>query len=633
MKYIIIDDNTKFTESLLVELKEEGEVISSEGYVLNELANEIQVRSKNESDTVLLININLKAKNSNRQAQKGIELLIWLRIKGLINHIVLYSFETLHSLLKRNPKHLIATSQGTTFAQLPHDFKKMNFEDIKKERAKSQNIRQLLKSFFSVDEFRHKEANLWGIKCLWDAHKKIDITFADEYPSKIKSEFDTINSAVIPAIYFKADYSKGFPNQSLIQKINYQLNELHSLYPIPNIILIDDQAKDGWSNIISKIVYGKQSSTAIEKTFNIISPIKSDTINTIFQQYLKILKSNIENGKFIDLIIMDLRLFDEIGVRRDVFNLSGIKLFEKIRSRNPNIPILVITASNKVNAFSFLYEMKDVAPPNGFWIKEGIDFHNYENDKLHNHLLLSTQLNKLIQQKRRSRYVNALNLQSFNTEQSKIKALEIVNNGFPEVVLQCDSIQFDSYIQKAFNHKYCIIDTNIFIKSNLEELFDYSQTVILLSALRNQTGVGKIGIHINVFAEILKFGMAANDDLINLVARKTHKNLQQLYSKEQLEVIIPNAYLNNPKKLEVVITGLNPYADDALFSKSKELIEKNNSLLFISDDKKDDGTAKQIVAFLSKKPQFKQNVSIIDGKEMVLRFRRYIEKFLSPNSS
>jgi len=544
----------------------------------------------------------------------------------------MYSFETLHALLNRQPKNLIATSKGTSFMQLPFDLNNVDVTNKSKNKAETEIVKQNLKQTFSIDELRHREANIWGIKCLWDAYKQIDNSFTEEYPEQIKARVESISNSVIPLIHFKENYSKGYPNSGLVSKIQKQADELHSLKPLPNIILIDDQADDGWYQIFSKIIYGKSDEKTINSHLDKIVPVKSNTVEQIFHQFTKAVTASQNKGNFIDLVIMDLRLFDEVGIRKDVFNISGVDLFMKIRSRFKAIPILIITASNKINVFSHLYELKNTEPPNGFWIKEGIDFHNYENDKLHNYLLLVTQVNNLLKKRRKDRFVRAIRPQTFANDQEKIRELEIVNSGFPEVKTSIDNVQFDTQIKDKFNFAYCIVDTNIFIKSTLNERFDYSQSVILLSALRNHFKLGKIGVHINVFAEILKFGMAADDELINLVARKSHKNLQALYSKKQLEIIIPNAYLNTPEKLEVVITGLNPYADDALFNKSKALLESNKSLIFISDDKKDDGTAKQLERFLSSKPNLKSLCKLMDGKELVANFRSYIDSMISPNT-
>ena len=598
--------------------------------LLSELAEKI--KNKTEDDDVLFIDINLKFNGSKRIQQTGIELLIWLRLKGLMNHCVLHSFETIHSILNRQPKHLIVTSRGTSFIQQPAVLENVDTSELEKEIANRSNLRLLLKSSFGIDELRHNEANLWGIKCLWDAHKLIDSSFIEDYPDRIKSKESLISNAVAPTIYFNENYAKGFPNVAIVDKMKRQVSELQGIVRLPNIILIDDQAKDGWSKIFSKIIYGDKEEELINHHYNVIIPGKLDTVKSVFSSFSKVVFENLKKDNFIDLVIMDLRLFDEVGIRKDLFNLSGIELFKKIRSKHRNIPILIITASNKINVFAHLYELKDMDSPNGFWIKEGIDFHNYENDKLHNYLLLATQINTLIKKRRRDKFVRAIKPGTFANDQNRIRELEVVNNGFPEINEEIANIEFDAATNDKFNQTYCVIDTNIFIKSNLDDLFDYSQSIILLSALRNHSKYGKIGVHINVFAEILKFGMAANDDLINLVARKSHKNLQHLYSKKELEIIIPNAYLTNSEKLEVVITGLKPYADDALFNKCKALLESNKTLIFISDDKKDDGTAKQLERFLSTKPGLKKLCKIIGGKEMVSDFRSYLDSMISPNS-
>src|SRR5206468_2057728 len=94
------------------------------------LAQLIWNKIKNDKEALVFININLLIGSEYRQNQKGIELLIWLRIKGLMNHCVLYSFESLHAILNRNPGSLIATSKGTTFVHLPTDFNNFKLREL-----------------------------------------------------------------------------------------------------------------------------------------------------------------------------------------------------------------------------------------------------------------------------------------------------------------------------------------------------------------------------------------------------------------------------------------------------------------------------------------------------------------------
>ena len=442
MKYIIIDDNTKYAEKLLAELKEEGEVISSESYVLNELANKINVKAKNEIDTVLLININLKAKNSNRQEQKGIELLIWLRIKEILNHVVLYSFETLHSLLNRNPKHLITTSQGTTFVQLPDAFKDLQNNLSKKQEDKTKyladpdNVRETLKPAFSIEKFRHREANWWGVKQLWDINNSI-YDLNDKYPSDIEENLKKLENYIAKALYEYNDMAinKGLEElltqkssdknnkidlevqgrmkrmrnleneisnsnltgkeeerkQDEIKRIKNSISKLESekkeniridktlfiqeLVEIkrmikegnPAIMYIDDNAEKGWADVILKML----GNVTIES----IVPIEKYK-NRIKEFFIEIVKPLLP-GNFT-LIILDLRLYDEIGVNLSPEKLSGSLLLNEIQVHFPDIPILVITASNKAAAYKTLITLGADA----FWTKEGIDEHKMAVDSI-----------------------------------------------------------------------------------------------------------------------------------------------------------------------------------------------------------------------------------------------------------
>jgi len=588
---------------------------------LSELASEI--KNNADIDDVIYIYLPLKFNDCKRIEYIGIEFLIWLRLKGVMNHCILYSFELLNSILEGEPRRLVLISKGTSYYQLPIEWSKIDISRIKFNKADNEDLKKLLKLFYEVNEYRHRDANRFGVKCLWDVHKIIDSDFIDKYPESINDDKHAIDSALIRFLYFKSKYSENYPNLDTLQRIRRNISDLRAINPLPNVIFIDDQANIGWAKMFSKILYGDSNQRLLDSYFNVIVPNKTNTVNDIFNIFSRIVR---QSDSYIDLVIIDLRLFDEVGIRKDINRVSGVDLFINIKKRYRAIPVLIITASNKINIYSYLHEQNYIDSPNGFWIKEGIDYHNYENDKLYNYLSLVSQLSYILKQRRKNRFVKSFMLNSCTNVENRNKELNIVNNGFPEVNNKVSNVTFDSMLEKMYSQKYCLIDTNIFIKSSLCDLFDYSQSIILLSELRARMSFGKIGVHINVFAEILKYGMAGNDDIINMVARKSHKNLQLLYSKDQLEIIIPKAYHNSPEKLEKVITGIDPYADDALFNKCKGLLESEKSILFISDDKKSDGTAKQLEKYLINKTEMQGLCKIINGKDMVLSFSKILNE-------
>ena len=119
MKYIIVEDNHPFAQALCILLsptkencnKEVVQIILPESFDNLEALTNAIIDGYIDKDDVFFVNVNLIINGCSRQEQKGVELLVWLRIKGIINHVVLYSFETLYSLLNRMPKHLVITSK------------------------------------------------------------------------------------------------------------------------------------------------------------------------------------------------------------------------------------------------------------------------------------------------------------------------------------------------------------------------------------------------------------------------------------------------------------------------------------------------------------------------------------------
>lgn len=168
---------------------------------IKELAEEV-INKGIVDNAVLFININLNINSKKRHELCGIELLIWLRIKGVLNHCVLYSFETLHTILNRHPQYLIATTKGTSFLQLPVNLAKAGIAETHLTKlAEPNNIKQVLKSAFSIEEFRHQEANWWGVKALWDVHRVMINDMKANYPSQIVQKFDILNNSIAQYIY------------------------------------------------------------------------------------------------------------------------------------------------------------------------------------------------------------------------------------------------------------------------------------------------------------------------------------------------------------------------------------------------------------------------------------------------
>ena len=108
--------------------------------------------------------------------------------------------------------------------------------------------------------------------------------------------------------------------------VNNKLNFINT--NTKQIAIIDDMIDMGWEEAYSNVFHDSKIECY-------------DQQNVVF---------NPENSEKYDLIILDLRLDDEVGSSEDVLgveNLSGIKLLKEIKNHDPSVPVIISTASNK----------------------------------------------------------------------------------------------------------------------------------------------------------------------------------------------------------------------------------------------------------------------------------------------
>jgi len=200
MNIMVVDDNEQFAGSLCTRLSAASgkpcqRVVVDSGED-NLMLSEV-IKTPVPPGCVLFINVNMLANGGRRQSYKGIELLSWLRVKGVTNHCVLYSFETAAQLPRRGRKNFLIFSKGVTFVQLPSDFSALDFERIAADTADSENLKTYLKSVFDVTKFRHREANWWSMKVMWDIHRIATAgDFNDDYPQLVRDNIAKLNNAV-----------------------------------------------------------------------------------------------------------------------------------------------------------------------------------------------------------------------------------------------------------------------------------------------------------------------------------------------------------------------------------------------------------------------------------------------------
>jgi len=161
------------------------------------------------------------------------------------------------------------------------------------------------------------------------------------------------------------------------KKESYKLKEDNTFGQLlheksPKICYIDDQAEEGWAGIFQLMIYGETKPDC----FQVIQPSKASELEPIIQKCFEHIQTHNP-----DLIILDLRLLGETGTISNPTELSGFKVLHALKSgyKHDNgkkyypisCPLMIVTASNKVNTYQFITN----EGADAYWIKEGLDNH------------------------------------------------------------------------------------------------------------------------------------------------------------------------------------------------------------------------------------------------------------------
>lgn len=198
MKAVIIDDNSLIKADHLGIDKEDLYRVGLKTSTRETAEAAIDCLKKvSGDDGIIFINLDLKLGREYRQYLKGVEILTWLRVNRVVNHCVLYSFRPIDYIGSRKQQNLIIFAEGASFLQLPFNRRALDLESLAKKTVLTENLKSYLRASFRIGEFRHRDANWWAVKQLWDVHH-LTITEDDrpEYPEPVRKELQILNSAV-----------------------------------------------------------------------------------------------------------------------------------------------------------------------------------------------------------------------------------------------------------------------------------------------------------------------------------------------------------------------------------------------------------------------------------------------------
>lgn len=444
MQAIIIDDNPGFGRKVAALIRAVPKVHKEEYYEKSStysIAEELNELASGDRDTVVFINIDLKCAGGSRQQQLGVEVLKHLRLTDnfydakrseLIDnrsrdlHCVMYSFLTLEQVLRRKPENFIICSHGTTFLRLPCDFARVPY--LMKAKAEINSLAPYIRGELTLPDERHEWANWWGIRQLYDVHKHVTGNFKLRYPTKVQDELQRLRSKQAIYLFGYSDVEIG----SAFEELRDEIVDLRTtlVKQTPRILHIDDKWEDGWSRIFTKIVYPNLSLNRAPDPFSPFEDfcLEGKPLFRVFKSFgtdeerqgtaekrIDVICAGIKQAMNFDpdLILLDLRLFNEVGVRYEAGSLSGGKVLRWLREESHGIPVIMTTASNKVWSLEQLIQLGADA----FWVKEGLDDRKTPEETVRNYVRL-LQL-AAIATGEKYRFLNRLDRWRLNLQETK----------------------------------------------------------------------------------------------------------------------------------------------------------------------------------------------------------------------
>lgn len=294
----------------------------------------------------------------------GIELMLWLRLREkYTGPILLVGFQTSEAILAAHPEHLALLAPGNRYERLPiSEATKANVQDwvARDTSLTGKNIAEKYKPFlasaFDIGAFRHRMANIYGLKVMWDALRVWKNAGQLAYPGKLPELLAEDQQLQLGMALFeqriKSTNDRPVKNNQLL-----------------DIVCADDYSGLGWSAFFQRVAYG--SFDPDRKSFKQIDVQDigrtKGTLDEKVAAVVALVKVDLDNKH---AILLDLMLFPSHDVTAtDVAALSGAKVLVALRELDPSIPILVTTASNKIWSYEDVMRLG----ADGFWVKPGIE--------------------------------------------------------------------------------------------------------------------------------------------------------------------------------------------------------------------------------------------------------------------
>lgn len=430
MKIAVIDNNEIYADVLSKIIKGH----SFEPYKVNLHSKIENILSDLKAVKPSLVFMNVEAywdNSASPVSQPGVDILKHIRLTDYLDKqirsvpVILYSYANeKEELIRLRTESLIIFSEGCYFINIfnlnrfvvealinvANDFLIGQGIEIKPLSDLS-SLRPYVKADTRdiIIEDRHSIANWWGPQrlllgyILSDPEKQSVIAEQNPVMLEFQKAKDTL--AVKEFIFLKdnggiIDKKR---RRSIIQEYNSDLpsflgdHKINTLLASRKVLYIDDEASTGWVDAFKQMLYPTGNLKPADKSKDKFSVKQGDKDLFVIYQSFDLAARELKRAslKEFSLIMLDLRDKEKDKQTNKPDELTGIRLLKKLRDpRNgdPSIPILMVTASNKLWNYEKILELG----ANAYWLKESPEYGIDDEYTLRNYLRLRNELLTLL---------------------------------------------------------------------------------------------------------------------------------------------------------------------------------------------------------------------------------------------
>lgn len=485
----------------------------------------------------------------------GLELLIWLRIKGIKTHIVLVSLFSLEELIKNWKNAFILGSKGTSFFQMPFLPSSAELIELSKETSKDDNLKTYLSLIFDIVHFRHAYANVWGLKRLVEVHNVFYPNF-DKSQISYDDVLNSLNYNIGEFIYHRNELNInsriGKNIESAIDNLQIEIRKASDL----NILFIDDKAETGWKILLESLLKVRINTLSIKN-------INSDNLIKQFEE--------LYSKQEIDVIISDLRLYPSEDDLTDYNQFKSIELLKYIFDKKierrlvyKNLRYVLFTASNQLLNYKNVVKSNKYTP-SGIFIKEGFDVNINENQQEQNYLNLINAILPAVAES-----YNKKGARIETTEENEVDKIKLVENALKSNAWSNNILKIKKELDK---YDFVFLDTNTYLNQ---------KPLIALS------GSSKVQYLYPVYKEIERIISTRESTyrvfIGDLIQKRYIQGATKLGLSRDMIIEIDQKFVEG--------SGLKDLADryflPIIQSIKNDDISKSKSILFITNDKKED---------------------------------------------